>query len=609
MKRIVSILLAVLLLGTLVVPVAAQGEYVLEYQTAFYSASGISETVPAGAPADVMAKETSGGLVLHASSGYNPGFSINVPDVDSYVIEVTLVMDAFHYQSMYYGWGIKEDPATWNGTFTPYTYPTATFTCVDNVASGATLCLYSGNRGTDAESRAVAQAMVRGTPVTYTFTMQSGVLTTIAASAVIDGETVTNSVSPNISNPTFRGTTFGMNLRGDKNDVLHESTRNAGGVTIRAISVTPDGEQTQTLNFVQEASDPDYTLTWAPNYNGVESMVGAPGTVGVTPTEDGLRIHGDASHDLGFTVNLPDVDTYTVAVDLTMDVFAAQLLYWGWGLEESPNNRYSPYTVAPGDSGNNMAWSGVNGDQLVAWDWRMGINDPNVTNALATALATHAKAGKPLRFVFNVTGGMLTSLVISAETDSGLVATSVTFAQNLSAAGKVFGMNLRGANAAGSGVTIHRVAVSYGGTTQAVSTFAPGYIGAQQYVGEDGSGNIRFVAGVDDWTRYDALGFRVTARNADGETLFAVDRDLRTVYSALTATAEDGSAVQETAAKYEANALMAYAICGIPANVGEVTFTVVPTWTLDGVAYEGAGCTVVYNPAAEEPIVSQTPVA
>ena len=211
--------------------------------------------------------------------------------------------------------------------------------------------------------------------------------------------------------------------------------------------------------------------------------------------------------------------------------------------------------------------------------------------------------------MFTVTGGKLVSLVVSAETDSGFLANSIPFSEDLSAAGKVFGMNLRGANAAGGGVTIHRVAVSYGGTTQAVSTFAPGYIGAQQYVGEDGSGNIRFVAGVDDWTRYDALGFRVTARNAAGETLFAVDRDLRTVYSALTATAEDGSAVQETAAKYEANALMAYAICGIPAEVGEVTFTVVPTWTLDGVAYEGAGYTVVYNPAAEEPIVSQTPVA
>ena len=604
MKRIVSILLAVLLLGTLVVPVAAQGEYVLEYQPRIYVEPDASQTVPT----DVLAEETTGGLILHSKPKYHAGFSINLPDAASYTIEVDLTMDSFYVQSLYYGWGIKEDSSTWGSfPYAPYNGPQVgnhpTWTAVNNSVNGAELVLCNWQKGDSAKSKALAAEIQKGAVVHYTFAVQDGKLATISASAVIEGETVTNSYSANLGISAF-GSTFGMSVRDYKGSVEHGNKYYAGGVTIQAISVTPDGEQTQTLNFVQEASDPDYTLTWAPNYNGVESMEGAPGTVGVTPTEDGLRIHGDADHNLGFTVNLPDVDTYTVAVDLTMDVFATQLLYYGWGLE-TPS--YGPY-AAP-----SLAWTGVNGDQLITWNWLRGSgnnstkDDPNF--AIATALGTHVKAGKPLHYVFTVTGGKLVSLVVSAETDSGFLANSIPFSEDLSAAGKVFGMNLRGANAAGGGVTIHRVAVSYGGTTQAVSTFAPGYIGAQQYVGEDGSGNIRFVAGVDDWTRYDALGFRVTARNAAGETLFAVNRDLRTVYSALTATAEDGSAVQETAAKYEANALMAYAICGIPADVGEVTFTVVPTWTLDGVAYEGAGCTVVYNPAAEEPIVSQTPVA
>ena len=123
--------------------------------------------------------------------------------------------------------------------------------------------------------------------------------------------------------------------------------------------------------------------------------------------------------------------------------------------------------------------------------------------------------------------------------------------------------------------------------------------GAQSGVSTDnGSYKVRFIANVDDYTKYDGLGFAVKASYAAGK--YAAngkdygDLNCAYVYDSLYGESGDET-VTYTAGYFDGQTVAAYGIQNIPLDSGAVTFTVTPYYYLNGVRIEGASYQVVCN--------------
>lgn len=121
------------------------------------------------------------------------------------------------------------------------------------------------------------------------------------------------------------------------------------------------------------------------------------------------------------------------------------------------------------------------------------------------------------------------------------------------------------------------------------------YKGVQESSVIDNLYNIRFVAVIDSLT-YDEIGFKVKAEYT--ENSLPVEKDLSTpctsVYSSLTGKLETRITAY-SAADLGGNYLMALCIKNIPANVGEITFTLTPYTVNDGIVTYGVPYTIIYN--------------
>ena len=116
--------------------------------------------------------------------------------------------------------------------------------------------------------------------------------------------------------------------------------------------------------------------------------------------------------------------------------------------------------------------------------------------------------------------------------------------------------------------------------------------------------DVRFCANVDDYTRYDAIGFKVAATFEKGvyaETGKTYSKACQYVYTSLLAKDENGNEITVSASEYHAGQLASLTIEGIPTDTGVATFIVTPYYvitdadtgesrTIDAASYE-----VIFN--------------
>ena len=143
----------------------------------------------------------------------------------------------------------------------------------------------------------------------------------------------------------------------------------------------------------------------------------------------------------------------------------------------------------------------------------------------------------------------------------------------------------------GQEVYIDDVIVTAGGYADEPAT----YIGAQETAVDNGTYNVRFVASLGnqfEYTDYENVGLKITCGNKTWDT------PCRYVYDSVTGGENVGNLETYSASTYGAKYLMAYTIKGIPADAGELTFTVTPYFETEaGTAY-GTSYNVVYNQGA-----------
>lgn len=149
--------------------------------------------------------------------------------------------------------------------------------------------------------------------------------------------------------------------------------------------------------------------------------------------------------------------------------------------------------------------------------------------------------------------------------------------------------------------TVYGIADAQGnGATIAFAEEKPTGITAMGYQVTDvdataGTYNIRF-ASIIDSLRYNAVGYEIVAtyvENGETKTL-TFDKQCNTVYTALTGSVNGTTAEYTVVGDYY---IVALAITGVPAGVGEVTYTVKP-YTVTGEAKTyGEAVTVTYAPA------------
>ena len=95
--------------------------------------------------------------------------------------------------------------------------------------------------------------------------------------------------------------------------------------------------------------------------------------------------------------------------------------------------------------------------------------------------------------------------------------------------------------------------------------------------------DVRFSANVDDYTRYDAIGFQIEAvfeKGAYAETGKTYSKACRYVYTSLLAQDEEGNEITVFASEYHAGQLASLTIEGIPTDTGVAVFTVTPYYTI-----------------------------
>ena len=143
----------------------------------------------------------------------------------------------------------------------------------------------------------------------------------------------------------------------------------------------------------------------------------------------------------------------------------------------------------------------------------------------------------------------------------------------------------------GQDVYVDDVVVTVGTAADEPAT----YIGAQETAVDNGTYNVRFVASLGnqfEYTDYENVGLKITCGNKTWDT------PCRYVYDSVTGGENVGNLETYSASTYGAKYLMAYTIKGIPADAGELTFTVTPYFETEaGTAY-GTSYNVVYNQGA-----------
>ena len=100
---------------------------------------------------------------------------------------------------------------------------------------------------------------------------------------------------------------------------------------------------------------------------------------------------------------------------------------------------------------------------------------------------------------------------------------------------------------------------------------------------DDVSYYVRFSANVDDYTRYDAIGFQIESvfeKGAYAETGKTYSKACRYVYTSLLAQDEEGNEITVFASEHHAGQLASLTIEGIPIDTGVAVFTVTPYYTI-----------------------------
>lgn len=106
--------------------------------------------------------------------------------------------------------------------------------------------------------------------------------------------------------------------------------------------------------------------------------------------------------------------------------------------------------------------------------------------------------------------------------------------------------------------------------------------------------SVRFVAGLRN-LEYQAVGFEIVAKDADGNTLHTYRKNTSTVYSMILASDETGVQQGIYAGDIGGNYIVALTISKIPVTQGKVIFEVTPYTVADGVEVKGLTTTVVYD--------------
>lgn len=369
-----------------------------------------------------------------------------------------------------------------------------------------------------------------------------------------------------------------------------------------------------------EADANDYRLTYdaridrCPDHTNETDPL--PAGVGIVETDAGLKMTSAIEYAAAVTVSVPKAENYTMKFRMTLACTSwseqdRQILYYGFGVSDNVND--DNYYCAYDPNGYDKVWYNFDiypekreFNLINSWD---GWKDDDSDKA---KLAQWMVDGNAIEYSFHVKDGIFTGVSASAVIDGK----EVTVTDHLDAklqkkvtAFDKFGIATR-VKAGGDNrttITLESVSVEYNGKVQSIAPYTH-YVGSQEYIHGDNNDlyNVRFVAGIGDYTQYEKLGFKVVARNASGEELRNIQLNCKYVYNSLTAVSGDGSVSEETAAKYNAGTLMALAIENIPMNLGEVHFLVTPTYTANGADGEGQTFEVVYNNGK---LISQTAVA
>lgn len=124
----------------------------------------------------------------------------------------------------------------------------------------------------------------------------------------------------------------------------------------------------------------------------------------------------------------------------------------------------------------------------------------------------------------------------------------------------------------------------------------PAFCAYQETVPADGTQRVRFIAAID-MLGYSNVGFRISAAyTVDGTVkTVGIDKDCTLVYTSLTATDGEGTVVRVTAEELGGTYLYAVVINGVPANAGDVVFTVTPYAAQGGRTFEGSTVTITYR--------------
>ncbi len=112
---------------------------------------------------------------------------------------------------------------------------------------------------------------------------------------------------------------------------------------------------------------------------------------------------------------------------------------------------------------------------------------------------------------------------------------------------------------------------------------------------DDGSVNIRFLAGLRAYEDVKEAGFEITA-TVDGEIIAKFDKSVANVYDSITENSEKGQTTK-TATEIGANFITALTIKGVPTNEGAIEFEIKPYTIAAGsdVRVYGLSDTVTYN--------------
>ena len=128
-----------------------------------------------------------------------------------------------------------------------------------------------------------------------------------------------------------------------------------------------------------------------------------------------------------------------------------------------------------------------------------------------------------------------------------------------------------------------------------VSYYSVNFCGTQtSYKTGDEQYSVRFVAGLRNLD-YQAVGFEIVAKDADGNFLHTYRKDTTIVYNTILASDETGVQQKINADDIGGNFIIALTISKIPVSQGKVIFEVTPYTIAGGVETRGMTTTVAYD--------------